>query len=523
MLFFDSFTDRLSYTAGDTVRLFVSTNVPRYRLEIHRLGAMFEQVYPQNDESSVVEGATQGPGNASRGGYCEWESVTGIAVKDEWKTGYYRIRLAGGDTTVNQSDTFFVVRATRSKRKILLQLATNTYYAYNRHRPNNVDAIDLYFPTYPNPPGREYLGVSFLRPLIFSHNASFYKWELPFIRWAEENDYELDYAVNVDLERATALQGYCLLVSVGHDEYWSKRMRENVQGFVAAGGNVAFFSGNVCCWQVRFENPEHKHDERFLLSCKTHFRKDHLYDVDNQRLTALWSSPLVGQPENTLTGVGMQYGGYSPHRMAPECAPPTLGEEFRVWQPGHWVFDGTHGVERFGIAKCERPEHEDQFGSMCRVVGYECDGCEYEVANGLPRPTGRDGTPKNFEILALAAAGWGTDWGSLQEDADPCRVGSATLGIVSNERGGFVFTAGTTDWVRGLSCQRRPVNAVEQITRNVLDRLGDRSLRRRLARVVRWLKRLVGCATSVSKKRVKATTVPPAPSAGREGGGRAGT
>lgn len=151
--------------------------------------------------------------------------ATGIAVTDEWKSGYYRIRIAGGDTAMKHSDTFFVVRATRRKKQIVLQLASNTYYAYNLHRHNDVDALDLYFPTYPNDPLRDYLGVSFHRPLIFSVNASFYKWELPFVRWAEENDYELDYAVNADLERAATLRGYRLLVSVGHDEYWSKRMR----------------------------------------------------------------------------------------------------------------------------------------------------------------------------------------------------------------------------------------------------------------------------------------------------------
>lgn len=67
MLFFYSFTDRLSYTAGDTVRLFVSTNVPRYRLEIHRLGAVFEEVYPRNGESSEFEGRVQGSGTVPGG------------------------------------------------------------------------------------------------------------------------------------------------------------------------------------------------------------------------------------------------------------------------------------------------------------------------------------------------------------------------------------------------------------------------------------------------------------------------
>ena len=45
---------------------------------------------------------------------------------------------------------------------------------------------------------------------------------------------------------------------------------------------------------------------------------------------------------------------------------------------------------------------------------------------------------------------------------------AATMGIYTNN--GTVFTAATTDWARVLASGTVP--AVEQITRNVLDRLG---------------------------------------------------
>ena len=31
-------------------------------------------------------------------------------------------------------------------------------------------------------------------------------------------------------------------------------MRDAVEAFIAGGGNAAFFSGNTCWWQVRFED-----------------------------------------------------------------------------------------------------------------------------------------------------------------------------------------------------------------------------------------------------------------------------
>ena len=40
--------------------------------------------------------------------------------------------------------------------------------------------------------------------------------------------------------------------------------------------------------------------------------------------------------------------------------------------------------------------------SADRIVGYECDGLDFVTRNGLPYPTGKDGTPRTTEILALA-------------------------------------------------------------------------------------------------------------------------
>jgi hypothetical protein len=38
------------------------------------------------------------------------------------------------------------------------------------------------------------------------------------------------------------------------DEYWSAAMREHTERFARCGGNVAFFGGNTCWWQVEFDD-----------------------------------------------------------------------------------------------------------------------------------------------------------------------------------------------------------------------------------------------------------------------------
>ena len=53
---------------------------------------------------------------------------------------------------------------------------------------------------------------------------------------------------NLDLHYDPHLLDDCdLFVSCGHDEYWSKQMRDSVENFGRSGGNVLFLSGNTCC------------------------------------------------------------------------------------------------------------------------------------------------------------------------------------------------------------------------------------------------------------------------------------
>lgn len=128
---------------------------------------------------------------------------------------------------------------------------------------------------------------------------------------------------------------------------------------------------------------------------------------------------------------------------------------FTVYQPDHWVFAGT------GLKQGE------QFGARDSIVGYECDGCEHTFVNGKPVPTGRDGTPEDFLILALAPASWAPDEWPWDERWENGRTGNACMGIHGVPAGGTVFTAATTDWAHGLKGED-PI--VEIITRNVLDR-----------------------------------------------------
>jgi hypothetical protein len=436
----EGYTDQLSYAPGDEVKLHLSASADTVvTTVIVRIGPKDEIV---QTVSAVKVGPQLVPKDASSRG-CKWPVAATFKV-GTWSSGYYvaRFELQGPNESFPLGQTFFVVRPESPGKRatILLQLSTNTYNAYT-----NWGGYSLY--AYNGRHKVQGRRVSFDRPL----SSQFGNWESPFVKWAESNGYAIDYCVNSDLEfRPELLKPYKLVLSVGHDEYWSAPMRDHLEKYISDGGNVAFFSGNTCCWQVRSED-----NGRALACWKQSFGDDPHYKEDKfATLTSLWSHYLVKRPENTLTGVGFLWGGY--HRSHGQFmdGPGT----FAVHRPDHWLFAGTD-LKRGDTFGAKLPQY--------KVVGYECDGCELAWKDGLPFPTHSDGTPKDFAVLATSPARWHPDDCEWYEKWEKGRTGQAVIGTYT--RGGTVVTVGTTDWSHGL---RGNDAAVVRITKNVMDKLG---------------------------------------------------
>jgi hypothetical protein len=434
----EGYATTLSIPQGGTVGLAVSTSATTFSVEVGRVSEGFTRVWSRD---GVAGKAYPTPPDASSHG-CRWPVAVEVPVGQDWKSGFYAARLKPTSPAGPISTAYFIVRPAHPGKdsKILLQLATNTYNAYN-----NWGGYSLY--AYNGRDKVQGRRVSFDRP----GGSQFDRWEQPFLAWAERNGYTIDVAANSDLElHPELLQGYQLVLSVGHDEYWSTPMRDNLEAFITRGGNVAFLSGNSVCWQVRTEE-----NGRALACWKQSFGDDPIYrSADRRTLSTLWSHHLVGRPENTLTGVGFLWGGYHKSHGQFMNAPGA----FTAHRPEHWVFAGTD-------LKAGQP-----FGAKHTVVGYECDGCELTWKDGLPEPTHRDGTPNSFVVLATAPAKWHPDDSDWYERWEPGRIGNAVMGIYN--RGGTVLTVGSTDWSHGL---RGGDPVVERITRNVLDKLSQGS------------------------------------------------
>jgi hypothetical protein len=483
----DAYCWPLSVALGEPVGLHVSTDATTFDVEVSREGAAREIVFTSND----VHGAHRDtPDDASANG-CYWPVSLEIPVAPEWRSGYYAVTVTAGGECANAC---FVVRPRPDDpAPTLLVLSTNTWNAYNDWGGPNLYTggtrvsferpFARGFLVKPEParrkmqpqPDREALWFfEWAEPLglsVWSGGAGWWNWERPFLQWAEENGYRIDVAISQDLEEhPEILDGHRLFLSVGHDEYWTWDMRETVDRFTAGGGNAAFFSGNTCYWQVRYED-----EGRAMVGFKYGADDDPVVGtVDERRITSAWVDRRIGWPETSTIGLTFSQGGYSRYGLGV----PGASGAYTVWRPEYWAFEGTD--LRYG----------DALGLADTIVAYEVDGCDLTMEAGLPVATHSDGAPAGLEVLATAPARlwsqtdqpsrYAQDPGELESVAQVVhgddweanlvryRNNHAVVATFDVPDGGTIFNAGCTDWTCGIEAGDPDV---QQITRNVLDRL----------------------------------------------------
>ena len=517
----EAYCGSLSYEPGDNVSIHVSTRAERYDVTIERWGSRRQQVWHRSDNIGVF---TPPPEDADANG-CRWPVSIQFEIDEGWTSGFYLVTLtakglvgqrpirAGRDV----SHTGFVVRAGSAKRrkKTLLVLATNTWNAYNtwggaslytggtqvafqrpwsrgmlvrpatdrddrKARPTRwgeeADVDGLTFQRYR-------LGRGYAASI---GSSGWYLYERRFVEWAEGEGFEFDYAVSSDLDHNPALvEGYDLLLSIGHDEYWSARQRNTVEDHVKAGGRFVSFSGNTMFWQVRLEpatNPDNEPNDGTNLGETMVCYKYSAHTDDPvvaagspEQMSGMFADPLVGRPEASFLGGGSAWGLYNRFGKAVARG----AGAFTVHRHNHWLFDGTD----LGYG--------DLLGATHGAVGYETLGCRIQLDEfHMPVRAGRDHTPEDMTIVAYSPAsnlGVGeypksisakSDQGDLEFIAERihgdlserslalARYGTAIVAEVYpfGADAGQVITVGTTDWVFGLPDD----DHIVQVTRNAL-------------------------------------------------------
>jgi hypothetical protein len=258
----EAYTAQPSVVAGDALALCVSTRpAARYVARVYRLGwyggagGRLMATLPGNVGLVRHAPAPDPATGIVRAGW----PVTDVVLSDEeWLSGQYAIvlELTTGPHAGSASRVPFVVRALPGEpAPVLVQTPINTAQAYNHwggkclYDSNSTDEIAA-------------VKVSFDRPVLSWDAANLnshapFAYELPLIRWLEREGFEVAYQTDVDTHRdPSTLVGPKLLISAGHDEYWTREMRDGFDDALARGVSLAFMGANTCYWQSRYEDAE---------------------------------------------------------------------------------------------------------------------------------------------------------------------------------------------------------------------------------------------------------------------------
>lgn len=471
----EGYASATSINRGEEIKLFVNTRDPFYTIEIYRMGwyggdggrlilpAIDRQRTPQpvakiDYDTGLIE--------------CKWQDPFIVKIDNQWTSGFYLAKLTSGKTN-KQSYIMFVVRDDEQPSDILFQSSVTTFQAYN-----NWGGMSLYRW---NSRGKQATKVSFNRPYAMSPNAaaaygvgagefltnfqpkrrtSSAGWEYNMVRWLEKNGYDVSYCTDIDTHvnkysfatGKNMLSNHKIFLSVGHDEYWSWEMRENIEKALAQGLNLGFFSANTCYWQIRFEpSSSDRALNRIIVAYKEAdtldpFGRDKI--TENDRLvTTLWRRKPVNRPEDALLGVMYETFQVNADITVENTAPD--------WLLANTTLDTTLNRDRITVNQSlfsKNSPPPDQI-KLTGLLGYEVD-----------RMFGN--APKNTIRLAHS----------------PYRHSGRTkysdMTIYTAPSGAQVFATGTIQWSWGLddynAPQLRPSllnDDAQAMTKNILAKM----------------------------------------------------
>ena len=426
----EGFCSKASVKAGETISFHVSTNpASPFTLEIYRMGYYGGTGGRLMKQLGPFEGRMQEdpPVEAKRVRFCKWDACEELKIPDDWLSGVYLGKLTA-QKDGSQSYVIFIVRDGR-KADFLFQCSDNTWQAYNRW-PSQ-------FALYDDGKDEWYWGggvqVSYQRPYgkycqifdapLSTGSGEWLLWEFPFAFWMEQHGYDVTYISNLDTHRdAAGLRRARGFLSVGHDEYWTIEMFENLKAALADGVSLGFFSGNAICGRVLWDE------------AKRGFERVGVFGPPGGTGEFVKMSTLKHERPYANELIGAHSTG-----------PVTGGADWICTRPEHWIYEGTNMKAGDRIAG---------------LIGWEWHG------DPAPIP--------GLEIVAT---------GPTQSAPDKPNGGVYTATVYPGPRNNFVFNAATCWWADSLSAPPGyvrpkvyteplgPNEKAQRITRNVLERM----------------------------------------------------
>jgi hypothetical protein len=433
----EGYCSRTSVRSGETIRFHVSTNpASSFRIDLYRMGYYGGTGARQVHSLGPFSGQPQPdpPVGQNRVRDCRWEPCASLVIPNDWLSGVYLGKLTAEREGL-QSYVIFIVRDNR-RAGFLFQCSDTTWEAYNRW----LDHFALYDDGHDSWYWGPGVDVSFNRPYgkycqildapLSTGSGEWFLWEFPLAYWLEARGYDVTYISNLDThgdpDGLSRARGF---LSVGHDEYYSIEMFNQLRNAIEAGLNVAFFSGNVCCGRIDPRPDSAGEPKRLFSRIDFYGPRD---EAEIKRFPAMAKLPHKSPNSSGLVGAG-------------NIPPTTGGADWICNAPEHWLFEGT------GMRRGE---------GIPGLVGWEWHGA-----------------PASIPGLAVVATG------PTQNAPGKLNGGIYTATVYPGPKGNFVFNASSCWWADALSAPpgyvrpavyttpQGPDARAQRITANVLARM----------------------------------------------------
>jgi hypothetical protein len=314
----EGYSSQCSVRPGERLDLHISTHLAeRYRILVYRLGwyhgagARLLATHPPDGDLKGVPRDVPPPRPGPHIDSAAWPVTDTIPIGQRWVSGVYlaRLLLTSGEHQGLDALVPFVVRpAPGTTADMLLQQPLTTAQAYN-----NWGGKSLY--TSSSSDQLAAVKVTFDRPYpawsVANFNARWpFVWDYQLLRFLERNGFDIAYTTDIDTHREPwSLAGHRLLITSGHDEYWTREMRDAFDAALADGVNLACMGANTAYWQMRFED-----HERTIVEYRWRAQDP---EPDRALKTEKFRDLLPPRPECALWGVQYQDGLGKPSQQRP--------------------------------------------------------------------------------------------------------------------------------------------------------------------------------------------------------------
>ncbi|MGH7154163.1 MAG: N,N-dimethylformamidase beta subunit family domain-containing protein, partial [Acetobacteraceae bacterium] len=312
---------------------------------------------------------------------CRWEPSFSYTVPADLKSGVYAVKLSASEGQAEEYLPFFV-RAARPRAPICLLIPTASYLAYANAQISfeadlgqaitavtpilqdvdvevQKDGVSFGLSTYDHhTDGAGVCYSSYRRPIVnmrpkYRMPAISCPWQFPadlsIVAWLDHMGYDYEVLTDEDLDRegVAAIRPYRVVINGSHCEYYSERMMDGIEDYLAEGGRLTYLSGNGYYWVVALREKQPWIMEVRKLEAGSRAwqaRAGEHYLASTGERSGVWRHR--NRAPQKLVGAGFASEGMDvsvPYRRMPDSYDRSVA----------WIFEGVRGeiIGDFGLAR----------------------------------------------------------------------------------------------------------------------------------------------------------------------------